>query len=389
MSTCVQVCLLTLSVLLIPALTFCQTERPRNTYKGTITDSAAKYPPQVHADRTVTLSVPAPAAAKVVLQFQGGAAIPMKKDQDGVWRVTVGPLEPEVSSYWFVVDGMVALDMSNPRVSPGRSQHANVFDVPGTTPRFDEWQAVPHGALHVREYVSHVVNLRRRIFVYVPPQYDRDTSARFPVLYLRHGNNGLEDRWYAVGRAGDVLDNLLARRGAVPMLIVMPNGYPTIDDTGNSEVGLEVTSRELITEVVPFIEKNYRIRSGPENRAVAGFSMGATQTFFEGLRHMDTFAWVAAISSGAVADADFTFEKAIPGFLENPAARKGLRLLFLSCGTEDPRYAGHLNVVETLERHAIPHEWYSTAGAHEWKVARHALAALLPRLFQPVGQRRR
>jgi enterochelin esterase-like enzyme len=381
--------LLALSLLLVPALAFSQTARPRNTYRATVTDSAAKYAPQVHADRTVTLSIPAPAAAKVELRLQSGAAVPMKKDQDGVWRVTVGPLEPEVYMYWFVVDGMAALDMSNQRVIPGRSTHTNMFEVPGTSPRFDEWQDVPHGALHVHEYFSHVVSLHRRIFVYVPPQYNRDTSARFPALYLRHGSGGLEDRWYSVGKAGDILDNLLARRGAVPMLIVMPNGYPSSDDTGNSEVGLEATSRELISEIVPFIEKNYRARSGPESRAVAGFSMGATQAFFEGLRHLDTFAWVAAISSGAVADADFSFEKAVPGFLESPTARKALRLLFLSCGTEDPRYPGHLDVIETLKRHGVPYEWYSTDGAHEWKVGRHALAALLPQLFQPVGQRTR
>ena len=140
--------------------------------------------------------------------------MPMKKGDDGVWRITVGPLEPDVYMYWFAVDGMMALDMSNPRVILGRGGHANVFEIPGTSPRFDEFQDVPHGALHVREYSSRLLNLRRRILVYVPPQYDHDASMRFPVLYLRHGNGGVEDRWYAVGRAGDILDNLLARRSA-------------------------------------------------------------------------------------------------------------------------------------------------------------------------------
>jgi enterochelin esterase family protein len=159
------------------------------------------------------------------------------------------------------------------------------------------------------------VKLRRRVVVYVPPGYDAEPGRRFPVLYLRHGNGDLESTWSDVGRAGDILDNLLAQQKAVPMLIAMPNGYPSASGAGNSDEGLTVTDLEVIREIIPFIERNYRVSASQESRAIAGLSMGATQALLTGLQHLDTFAWVAAFSSGTVGDADFKLETAVPGFL--------------------------------------------------------------------------
>jgi enterochelin esterase-like enzyme len=182
-----------------------------------------------------------------------------------------------------------------------------------------------------------------------------------------------------------ILDNLLAQRKAVPMIIVMPNGYPSNVGDGGSDRGVETTGKELMNEVIPLIERNYRAMNGRESRAIAGVSMGGSQAFLTGLRNLDEFAWVAEFSSGVIADVDFRLEKAVPGFLEDPAAaNKRLRLLFLSCGTEDPRYAGHLDLLDTLKQHGIRHEWHSSSGAHEWKVWRHSLAELVQKLFQPM-----
>jgi enterochelin esterase-like enzyme len=390
MDRCVLATVLVLPLFFQAALTYGQTARSKNTYHSPITDTAAKYAPEVHLDRKVTFSLAAPDATKVELWLHEGAAArtPMMKGADGIWRVTVGPLEPEIYAYNFVVDGVVAIDMSNPNINPGRSGHRSYLNVSGTSVRFDERQNVPHGALHIREYVSEVVKMRRRVLVYVPPQYDSEPAMRFPVLYLRHGNGALENEWYEVGRAGDILDNLLSQRKAVPMLIVMPNGYQSMTGAGSSEEGVEVTSRELMREIIPFIEKQYRVLQSRESRAIAGLSMGATQALLTGLRHSDTFAWVAEFSSGAVADVDFDLESAVPGFLDTQATRRILRLLFLSCGTEDPRYPGHLDVVDLLKKHDVPHVWYATPGVHEWKVWRHSLAELLPRLFQQTRESR-
>jgi enterochelin esterase-like enzyme len=168
----------------------------------------------------------------------------------------------------------------------------------------------------------------------------------------------------------------------------MPNGYPARGPGSNPE-GIEETGKELLTDIIPFIEQRYRVIADANHRALAGLSMGAGQAFITGLRHLDKFAWVGAFSSGVVSDADFRIETAVPGFIENPAAvNSRLRLLFISCGTEDPRYPGSLDLVDILKQANIQHQWYSTAGAHEWKVWRHSLAAMLPKLFQPVSRTR-
>ena len=190
-----------------------------------------------------------------------------------------------------------------------------------------------------------------------------------------------------MGRAGVIADNLVAQRKALPMIIVMPNGYANSLGDGASAEAVEATGKELMNEIIPMIEKNYRVLNGRESRAIAGLSMGGGQAFLTGLRNLDKFAWVAEFSSGNISDVDFKLEKAVPGFFDDPASmNKRLRLLFLSCGTEDPRYQGQLDLADALTKHNIRHQWYSTPGAHEWKVWRHSLAELLPRLFQPAGR---
>lgn len=377
-----------LFALALPSLVFGQTGSApaRNTFRYPTTPAAPLPAPEVHPDRTVTFHLRAPDASKVELNLTPVGLKPMIKGADGGWSVTIGPLEPEVHVYSFVVDGVRAVDMSNSAIAVGKGTHDSLIEVPGSPARFDERQDVPRGVLHIREYTSTVLKLRRRVVVYVPPQYDSESNRRFPVLYLRHGAAGLEDTWSEVGRAGVIADNLVAQRKALPMIIVMPNGYANNLGDGASAEAVEATGKELMNEIIPMIEKNYRVLNGRESRAIAGLSMGGGQAFLTGLRNLDKFAWVAEFSSGNISDVDFQLGKAAPGFLDDPAStNKRLRLLFLSCGTEDPRYQGQLDLVDTLKKHNIRHQWYSTPGAHEWKVWRHSLAELLPRLFQRAG----
>jgi enterochelin esterase-like enzyme len=358
--------------------------RPANTYHSN--GAAAAVPrlvsPDVHPDRSITFNLRAPQAGAVVLQF--GGARPMVKSADGIWSITVSPVEPEIYTYNFVVDGVRILDPGNSNLKNGRAIDASVVEVPGTPPRFDEVQKVPHGALQIRNYESTPLKKLRRLYVYTPPQYDTEPARKFPVLYLRHGSGDNEENWSDTGRAGAILDNLIAQRKAVPMLIVMPNG-----DTdgswagGSSPEGIELLSQELLTDIVPLIEKDYRVAAGRENRAITGLSMGGGQAFTIGLKHMDLFAWVGEFSSGLVSDTDFHLNKYLPGFLDDAAAvNKKLRLLYLSCGTQDPRYPGQLDLGDLLKAHDIRYVWYPTPGVHEWKVWRHALADFAPRLFQ-------
>jgi enterochelin esterase-like enzyme len=358
--------------------------RPKNTYhsNGGASGASRLVSPEVRADRTIVFRLRAPEAAKVSLQLAG--AKPMTKDDAGVWSITVGPLEPELYQYNFVVDGVRILDPANPNLKSGRALDASMVEVAGNPPRFDELQDVPHGALQIRTYFSTPLKRTRRLFVYTPPEYDREPNRRFPVLYLRHGSGDNEENWSDTGRAGVILDNLIARHKAVPMIIVMPNG-----DTdgswagGSSPEGIEMLTRELLTDIVPMIDKTYRVASGRENRAITGLSMGGGQAFTMGLKHLDQFAWVGEFSSGLVSDTEFHLETYLPGFLDHPAEmNRQLKLLFLSCGTEDPRFPGQLDLADKLKQHNIRYVWYPTPGVHEWKVWRHALAEFSQKVFQ-------
>ena len=347
--------------------------------------------PEVKVHRSVVFRLRAPNATKVELVVGTTAAKPLAKDASGVWSLTVGPLDAEIYRYVFVVDGLSIVDPNNPWVEAGRNSSNSLVEIPGSPARFDERHAGPSGTLHIRTYPSVVLGITRRLFIHVPAAYDREPAKRFPVLYLRHGASGLESSWSDAGRAGVILDNLVAAGRAAPMIIVMPNGFA--DRPGIKAASIpfgqesqDPTATELFDDILPLIEQNYRVLPGAEHRALAGFSMGAGQAFFTGLKHPDQFAWVAEFASGAFSEPKFDLATAIPGFLDTPAATNArLRLLFLSCGTEDPRYNGQFQLHQVLQQHDIRHEWITFPGSHEWKVWRHSLHALLPRLFQPAA----
>jgi enterochelin esterase-like enzyme len=358
--------------------------RPKNTYhsSGGASGVPRLVSPEVRSDRTIVFRLRAPEAGKVTLLFAGSK--PMSKDDAGVWSATVGPVDPEIYQYNFVVDGVRMLDPGNPNLKNGRALDASIVEVSGNPPRFDELRAVPHGALHIHTYLSTPLKKPRKLYVYTPPQYDIEPNRRFPVLYLRHGSGDNEENWSDTGRAGVILDNLIAQHKAAPMLVVMPNG-----DTdgswagGSSPEGIQMLSEELLTDIIPMIDRTYRVAAGRENRAITGLSMGGGQAFTIGLKHLDLFAWVGEFSSGLVSDRDFRLEKHLPGFLDHPEdVNRKLKLLFLSCGSEDPRYVGQLDLADHLKRHNIRYVWYPTPGVHEWKVWRHALAEFAQKVFQ-------
>jgi enterochelin esterase family protein len=363
-----------------------QAPAPRpNSYRasgGAATARARIVSPEIHADGTVTFRIRAPQAAEVSLSLGGSRR--MTKDESGLWSITIGPLEPEIYEYSFLVDGARVLDTANPLLKTGQQVSANLLDVPASPPRFDQAQDVPHGAIHILSYTSTPLKQRRQLYVYTPPQYDADAARRFPVVYLRHGSGDDESTWSIEGRAGVILENLIARGKAVPAIIVMTNG--DTDRTwagGSSPEAMDLLGRELLGDVIPLVEKTYRVAPGREARAIVGLSMGGGQAFTIGLRNPDHFAWVGEFSSGLISEADFQLSKHIPGLLEKPAITNGrFKLLHLACGAEDPRLNGQLNLVDELKAHQIRHVWFQTPGAHEWKVWRHALADFLQKTFR-------
>jgi enterochelin esterase-like enzyme len=354
-------------------------QRPANTYHAADRRPVTFVSPEIHADRTVTFRIRAASAPEVRLSLGGDHQ--MVKGADDIWSITLGPFDPEIYDYSFLIGGAKVIDGANKLLKTGLFP-ASLLDVPANPPRFDQIQDVPHGTLEIRSYTSTPYKKQRSLYVYLPPQYDSERSREFPVLYLRHGNGDDESSWTIAGRAGVILENLVAQGKAVPLIIVMPYGESGASG-GSTPEGIAALGKELLGDVIPLVEKNYRALPGRDGRAIAGLSMGGGQAFTIGLQNLDRFAWVGEFSSGLVSDADFKIEKYQPGLTENiPSVNKKLRLLFLSCGSEDPRYPGHLDLVDALNRYKIRHEWYSTPGAHEWKVWRHSLREFLPRLFQ-------
>jgi enterochelin esterase-like enzyme len=309
----------------------------------------------------------------------------MTKDANGAWTATVGPLVPEIYEYWFLVHGVKVLDGENKWMKPGDFS-ASLLEITGNPPRFDQIQEVPHGTLELLTYRSTPFNKRRDLYVYLPPQYQTEPTANFPVLYLRHGNGDTELSWPSQGRAGVILENLIARREAEPMLIVMPYGESAASG-GGSRQGIAALQRELVEDISPLLETRYRVLRDRDYRAIAGLSMGGGQAFTMGFSALDQFAWIGMFSSGNLASVDFNLH----GYLSEIGvdvdnAKRQLRLMFVSCGTGDVRYTGTLDFVENARNLGLQPVWYSTSGAHEMKVWRHSLREFLPRLFKrPSG----
>jgi enterochelin esterase family protein len=355
--------------------------------------------PVLTADNHVTFRIRAPKATEVWVSTNLGPAdpkpagtvkdqpgmwnVPMQKDASGLWTVTVGPIPPEIYRYVFLVDGVRTLDGSNPSVKPGGTLLWSFFEIAGNPPRFDQVQDVPHGSVQYRTYRVTESNALHNVAIYVPPDYDRFPTRRFPVLYLFHSGGDSEEGWVRLGHVAAIEENLLAQHKAVPMLVVMP--YGDIDGDATALSAIETFGRELFNDVFPLVEKNYRVVANRDNRALTGVSMGAGQAFTLGLRNLDKFAWIGEFSAGTFTSAKFDMDKQVPGILQNAAAvNQKVKLLFLGCGTEDTRYPGHTRLVELLEKNGIHHEFHETPGEHEWKAWRHLLVEFMPKLFQPT-----
>ncbi len=344
--------------------------------------------PDVHSDDTVTFRFRDPNAKEVGVQIEGYAKpVPMQKDDQGVWSITTDPLTPDYYGYSFIADDVVGLlDPSNYRVKPNFLYRANEVHVPGPPSLSWEITDVPHGEIHHHFYKSTVVGDHRDFFVYTPPGYDPRGKQTYPVLYLLHGYSDNASGWTAVGRANVILDNLIAQGKAKAMLVVMPLGYgePKVlelnsgvfHDPGITQRNFDKFREALLSEVIPQVESAYLVKKDRNFRAVAGLSMGGSESLLTGLNTLDRFSWIGAYSSGGITP---EFDKEFPSL--DSKANAQLHLLWIACGTDDHLIEINRNLRAWLASKSIKHVDIETPGAHTWMVWRRNLTDFAPLLF--------
>ena len=343
--------------------------------------------PDVHADGSVTFRIKAPLAQAVAVTGDWDSwkeKKPLTKGDGGVWSVTLGPWSPDIFQYTFELDGLALPDPENPWLTSSTVWGKHSFvEVKGDGKEPWALRDVPHGTLATHTYVSRVTGQTRRVVVYTPPSYAKGND-RYPVLFLLHGFGGDETDWTAVGRAQLIADALIADRKARPCLIVMPDTHavPAQAEAGPPDGrydwsrNVELFDRDLAEEVVPLIEARYRTSREPEDRAVAGLSMGGALSFTIGLAHLEHFAWVGSMSGGS-ADTETLLARRAPDVVN-----RKLRLLWIACGRGDTLIEGNRQLVAQLAARGIHHVWKETEGGHTWLVWRRNLAELLPLLFR-------
>lgn len=354
---------------------------------------SAVVSPEVSPDRTITFRVRAASASAVRLEGTDipavGRGVAMRQGNDGVWELTLGPLDPGAYRYNFDVDGVRVIDPVNPATSESSTTTWSLVVVPGSD-LFDA-RDVEHGAVAQVTYYSRSLQRARRMHVYTPPGYESG-EGRFPVLYLLHGAFDCDAAWSTVGRAGFILDNLIAARKATPMIVVMPTGHT--ERFGLAQLnGLDrqvlAFVDDFVNDVQPYVEANYRVRRNRANRAIAGLSMGGAQTLEIGLARLRDYAYLGVFSSGVFslnprgpAPPGPTWEERHRSVLDDAGLKKGLRLVWFATGRDDFLIDTSRRTVEMLRGHGFEVQFEETAGGHTWLNWRTYLSAFVPLLFR-------
>jgi len=340
--------------------------------------------PEVTPDRHVTFRIYAPKASEVTLtgDWLGSTPPPaLTKDERGIWSVTVGPFEPSIYIYSFTVDGVAIPDPVNPKMKLRARTSASLLEVDDASPAFWEPHDVPHGAVEINwEKSKVIVGETRAIWIYTPPDYAKSTR-RYPVLYLLHGSNDTAAGWTMAGNANFVMDNLLAGKKAVPMIVVMPFGHATQFGVSVPAGGMTndaLFEDYMLKDVIPTVEAKYRVAPGRQNRAIAGLSMGGGQSLRIGLSHLDLFSAVASFSGAIPND----FETRFAALLKDPkTTNERLKALWIGCGRQDSLFPRSQNLSELLTRYEVKHVFHPTDGVHNYTVWRKYLADYAPLLF--------
>jgi enterochelin esterase-like enzyme len=372
--------------------------------------------PEIHPDRTVTFRLDAPHSKEVTLNgsWDGAVNIKMAQDEGGVWSVTVGPLAPQLWSYWYLVDGVKALDPGNSETQRDGARYANLLMISGAESALWDFKDVPHGTVQAIWYASPTLKqANRRMMVYTPPGYATGTQ-RYPVLYLLHGGGGDEDAWLTMGRANIILDNLIAEGKARPMIVVMPNGNAT--QTVSQGFGFGPTPapqsvqapapppmqaaaaqrgaapgggrgtqpqpyegsypQSLVKDVIPFVEKTFRVLNDKDNRAIAGLSMGGGHTLAATNNNPGVFGYIGVFSSGP-RSVDATLEKQIEAVKAG-----GVKFYWLGAGTTDMAREGTVTLATLVKEHGFKTSYREIPGRHYWFLWRDFLGQFAQVMFQ-------
>src|SRR6267154_1184381 len=351
------------------------------------TTPAPVVSPEVQSDNRVTFRFRAPNAKEVGVSLEGAPKdLTMQKDEHGVWSVTSDPLTPDFYGYAFVADGVHLIDPSNPLMKPNLLNTTSQVHVPEASLPWEVGD-VPHGEVHHHFYKSGVVGDQRDFYVYTPPGYDGRGKQTYPVLYLLHGFSDDASGWTAVGRANVILDNLIAQGKTKPMIVVMPLGYgaPEILRGGfgafrNTELrdrNFAKFSEALLGEVLPRVESAYLVKKDQNSRAIAGLSMGGSESLLTGLNNLDKFAWVGAFSSGGIPE---EFDKDFPKL--DAKANSQLKVLWIACGVDDRLIELNRKLRSWLDAKGVHKVDVETPGAHTWMVWRRNLVAFSGLLFR-------
>jgi enterochelin esterase family protein len=325
-----------------------------------------------------------------------GEPLTVTKNNEGVWTITTSPLGIGFHFYQLVIDGRSTPDPATPVFRGGGGDgFSSGIEVP-TGDDFHERKNVPHGEVREQRYFSQVTNDWRHIFVYTPPSYEQNVSARYPVLYLLPGAGEDESVWPAQGHASEILDNLIAEKKAKPMLLVMEGGnarksdepdallFPPAADSGRKYITLDDV---FVSDLVPMIDRTYRTVADADHRAIAGLSLGGAQAFGIGLRHSDVFANLGGFSGGSgVPGQSLDPLTAYDGVMADADAfNRKTRLLFLSVGADEPEWmlGGIERYHEALQAMGIRHVFYESPDTgHEWHTWRRSLHEFAPLLFK-------
>ena len=366
--------------------------------------------PEVGADRRVTLRLFAPNAKSVTANGElDGKPHPLTKADNGVWSVTVGPLPPDIYTYAFNVDGVTVLDPRNANIKYGYGGFGavNVVQVAGDGPQFYDVKPVPHGKVSVVPYLSRSLGVARTVWVYTPPGYERGKD--YPVLYLLHGAGDIESGWTMIGRANNILDNAIAESKARPMVVVMPLGHAiqsfwtgpakqatdpvaaalagaTLDDiisammAGDGNGGLSPVTKDIVEDVLPMIERDFKVSKRPDDRAIAGLSMGGGHTVNIAFARPEMFRYVVLMSPAANARVSTIYAARLK---DNAALNKQFKLFWLGVGKDDTLTGpGDRAFADAIGKAGVKLVFKETEGRHEWTVWRQYLNEVAPLLFK-------
>ena len=354
--------------------------------------------PEIHENQTVTFRLRAPKAVKVQVtgDFLSKGVADLVENKEGVWEYTTPePLKPELYGYNFVVDGLKMNDPSNVYMIRDVSTITNVFIIGGDRADLYKVNDVPHGTVSKVWYDSPALGMDRRLTIYTPAGYET-SGKRYPVFYLLHGMGGDENAWSELGRATQILDNLIAQGKAEPMIVVMTNGNAALEAApGESSLGweaqptfqlpktMEGSFETHFPDVVKFVDKHYRTKANKKNRAIAGLSMGGFHSLHISKQYPDMFNYVGLFSAAIMPgkNVESPIYQDMEGKLATQFAKKPA-LYWIAIGKTDFLYKANEEYRKLLDEKGYPYEYFENEDGHIWKNWRIYLSEFVPRLFK-------